>query len=351
MVEAFPNVIDDVSQAIRTNCMGFASFTLLVWDHIDTFADEVEYIWKGRKGPIVYLFLLNRYLTPLGFIVNLFAYLSPVWTQESLGEDLNRGSHRCRHFVRFEGAMTVIGLGVAGLMMLLRINALYYRQKWVAGIVALLQLFEVCVISWLVGRGIPVLHNPRSGIRACTMIFDTEIIALATAAGWSPFLHDTVVLGLTLYRTIPSIRNRHASYVMKRLLADGVIYYSAIFLVELTLTIMIFAAPPGLKNLLAQLGLLLIVAMMSRITLNLKKSVTKDRHEEQNQQRREAVDQSIQESFASPDSSLRFSPINQPAPDDFELAVTAPKSHPYSAPPMPMEVAWRLSANRPEAGA
>lgn len=31
--------------------IGFASLTALVWDHIDTFADEVEYIWKGRKGP------------------------------------------------------------------------------------------------------------------------------------------------------------------------------------------------------------------------------------------------------------------------------------------------------------
>lgn len=110
--------------------VGFASFVILVWDHIDTFADEVsfskamsmarpylhelsqvEYIWKGkRKGicksfpmhyyqasdtfhsmwsTVTYLFLFvrpckisksirfdhspqNRYFTPLGFIINLY---------------------------------------------------------------------------------------------------------------------------------------------------------------------------------------------------------------------------------------------------------------------------------------
>ncbi|KAK7689839.1 hypothetical protein QCA50_006478 [Cerrena zonata] len=58
-----------------TVSMGFVSFMILAWDHIITFGDEVEYIWKGKKGLIVYLFFLNRYVTPLGFIVNLFGKL------------------------------------------------------------------------------------------------------------------------------------------------------------------------------------------------------------------------------------------------------------------------------------
>ncbi|EKM74746.1 hypothetical protein AGABI1DRAFT_47462, partial [Agaricus bisporus var. burnettii JB137-S8] len=62
--------------------IGVASFTALIWDHIDTFADEVEYIWKGRKGAFIYLFLFNRYFTPLGFIVNLHAFISPIWSSE-----------------------------------------------------------------------------------------------------------------------------------------------------------------------------------------------------------------------------------------------------------------------------
>ncbi|KAF7768521.1 hypothetical protein Agabi119p4_7764 [Agaricus bisporus var. burnettii] len=80
--QLIPPVEEDVSAQLTTIYMGFVAFTILIWDHIDTFTAEVEYIWKRDKFPLTYLFLLNRYLTPLGFIVNLFAYLSPVWKPE-----------------------------------------------------------------------------------------------------------------------------------------------------------------------------------------------------------------------------------------------------------------------------
>jgi len=259
-----PDVIDDISAMYRTNYMGFASFTLLIWDHVDTFETEVEFIWKGRKGLLVYLFLINRYLTPLGFIVNLFAYLSPVWTPDT-----------CSRFIRFEGSMTVIGINIVALMMFIRIRALYHRQYYILGFVTFLGLFQLCMNAWLLTKGVAVVHNERSGVLACTMIFDPAISSLASSSAWLPLLYDTVVLGLTLAKTLPSLRNRNTAYVMKRLLEDGLIYYSAIFAVTAVLTFMIVAAPPGLKNITAQLELLLTVTMMSRITLNLKKSVNK----------------------------------------------------------------------------
>ncbi|KAF8895112.1 hypothetical protein BD779DRAFT_1497510, partial [Infundibulicybe gibba] len=137
-------------------------------------------------------------------------------------------------------------------------------------------LIQTGMNAWLLTRGEAVVHNDASGVRAkhpqslVTALIPLSSSILASSSAWLPLLYDTIVLGLTLYRTIPSIRNRNASYVMKRLLEDGLIYYSAIFIVTLVLTIMIIAAPPGLKNIAAQ-----YVAMMSRITLNLKKSVHK----------------------------------------------------------------------------
>lgn len=51
-----------VADIIRTNHVAFASFSVLIWDHIVTFADEVEYVWKGRKGFFVYMFFVVRFL-------------------------------------------------------------------------------------------------------------------------------------------------------------------------------------------------------------------------------------------------------------------------------------------------
>jgi hypothetical protein len=68
--------------------MGFASFTILIWDHIITFPAEVEYIWKGKKSFLVYLFFLNRYLIPLGFIINIVGTATldvpSVWSSDNL---------------------------------------------------------------------------------------------------------------------------------------------------------------------------------------------------------------------------------------------------------------------------
>jgi len=56
-----------------TNYVGLAGFTMLVYDHIITFEDEVKYIWKAKDKTkiILWLFFINRYLTPFGFIINL----------------------------------------------------------------------------------------------------------------------------------------------------------------------------------------------------------------------------------------------------------------------------------------
>lgn len=257
-MSGIPDPISDASESLITNFVGFASFTVLIWDHVDTFADEVEYVWKGTKGPLVYLFFLNRYLTPLGFMVNLFAYLSPVWTPE-----------KCQHFIRYEGSMTIIGIEVVGLMMLLRVYAMWNQYKWIVGFIASILIIETGINAWLMTHGQAVVHSRL--VHSCTMIFEPSLSKIASSSAWIPLLYDTFVVMLTLARTVPSIRHRTSSHIVRVLLEDGLLYYSVIFSINLVLTLMIIFAPPGLKNITAQLELLLTVAMMSRITLNLKK--------------------------------------------------------------------------------
>jgi len=254
-----PPVLSDISDNVRTNYVAFASFVILVWDHMDTFADEVEYIWKGNKSLFQYLFLFNRYFTPLGFIINLYAYLSPIWTFE-----------RCSHFVRYEGFTFAIAIEVVGVMMLLRINAIYPHHKWLSRGLAFYLLLETVMIVWLISGGQAVIHNSNSGVHACTMICDPSVVASALA--WMPLLYDTMVFGLTLYRTVPLIRRDETTFIVKRLLEDGILYYSVIFSVTMVLTLMIVTAPPGTRYIAAQTEQLITVAMMSRITIHLKKA-------------------------------------------------------------------------------
>jgi hypothetical protein len=249
------NVLQDLYETRQTIYVGIVGFTILVWDHIVTSADEVELIWQRPKRTIVYLFLLNRYLTPLVFIINLVAYTLPSWDYTS-----------CRHFVRYEGATTAVGIEIVGLMMLLRVVAIYERQWAAIAPAVFLLLSWIVVTAWLLSYGEPVYHSNH--VRSCTMVFDSGSIASASA--WLPLIYDTYIFGLTLNRTLPSIRNKEAGNIVRTLFADGLLYYSVICTINLILTIMIVRAHQGVKNIAAQLELLLTVTMMSRITLNLK---------------------------------------------------------------------------------
>jgi hypothetical protein len=51
----------------------------------------------------------------------------------------------------------------------------------------------------------------------------------ASASAWMPLLYDTIIFGLTLYRTVPPIRREEASYIIKRLFEDGILYYRYLF--------------------------------------------------------------------------------------------------------------------------
>ncbi|KAG2034565.1 hypothetical protein BDR03DRAFT_869878, partial [Suillus americanus] len=224
--------------------VGIVGFTILVWDHIVTSADEVRHQQNSQKAHMSGLMFQNRYLTPLVFIVNLVG--------EYLTFDLQ--FHPCRHFVRYEGATTAVGIEIVGLMMLLRVIAIYKNQWAAIGPAVFLLLAWIVVTAWLLSYGEPVLHSDH--VHSCTMVFKSSKTlssgSIASATAWLPLLYDTYVFGLTLNRTLPSIRNKEGGHIIRTLFADGLLYYSVICTVNLILTIMIVRAHEGVKNIAAQ---------------------------------------------------------------------------------------------------
>ncbi|KAF8558281.1 hypothetical protein OG21DRAFT_1227820 [Imleria badia] len=246
------SIQDDIRNTRYTIMVAIAGFTVLVWDHIITFGDEVELIWKREKGLTSYLFLLVSYST---------------WFHcESRRE--THHAHSCQRFVRYEGVMTVIGTQVAGLMMFLRVRAIYNGKKTVVWSMILLFFIWLGANAWLLVNG-EAVQRPTM-VHSCTMIFDASF-DIASASAWLPLLFDTCIFALTVYKT-----KRRTGHLVRTLLSDGILYYSVICIVNVALTIMIVRAGQSVKNITAQLELLLTVAMVSRITLNLRKQALED---------------------------------------------------------------------------
>ncbi|KAL0947697.1 hypothetical protein HGRIS_013783 [Hohenbuehelia grisea] len=60
--------------------MSLVAFVILAYEHILTFGDEVEYVWKKRFTPLTLLFLLNRYFALPAFAVSMSAVFYPAWS-------------------------------------------------------------------------------------------------------------------------------------------------------------------------------------------------------------------------------------------------------------------------------
>ena len=55
--------------------------------------------------------------------------------------------------MRYEGSTVAIAVEVVGLMMLIRINALYLQYKWITRSLAVILLVETGVNIWLISGG------------------------------------------------------------------------------------------------------------------------------------------------------------------------------------------------------
>ncbi|PPQ84471.1 hypothetical protein CVT24_012144 [Panaeolus cyanescens] len=203
-----------------------AAFVMLVYDHALTFSEEVERVWKQRFSGATLLFLLNRYITPIQFIIIIQAFHDPIWTKEA-----------CDRFVAFEGASTVALIAAVGLR---------------TG-------FAVPLPDFLVG-----------------CIFTGES-PLFPSLWVSPLILDSIIFALTLWRTRMYIRDSGKTPTIHVFVRDGALYFAVIFLANLMNTLIFFLSPTDLKAVGATFSQLITSVMVSRLVLNLRSTDPSER--------------------------------------------------------------------------
>ncbi|KAF8994598.1 hypothetical protein BDQ17DRAFT_1366745 [Cyathus striatus] len=230
-----------------------AAFVMLIYDHILTFPDEVERIWKQRFSGATVLFLLNRYVTPLQFIVIIDAFHDPIWTKKFI---------RCKRFVVFEGASTV---GLISVIMIFRIYALYSRNNKVLAGLMILLCAQITFSSIGISTGFPA--PLPDGLVGCIFTGSSRIFP----AIWvTPLATDFVIVLLTLWRTRTYFRYSQSAPTIHIFMRDGLLYFFAIFAANLLNTLLFFLAREDIKAVGASFSQMLTSTMVSRLVLNLR---------------------------------------------------------------------------------
>ncbi|KAF8991233.1 hypothetical protein BDQ17DRAFT_1332993 [Cyathus striatus] len=170
---------DSMLAKIDENVMShLLAISILYYDHTLTFGDEVNYVWNRRKRGSAYWFFVNRYVTFLG----------------------------CKKFYVFRQLLLVFNQILVCVLLTLRIHALYEQSTRILVCLLGAAVILLGIVSWsLVGVG----------------------------ASWITLIvYDTIVFGLTVYRTWAKSYEPNTSIGIL-ILRDGAMYYFVMALANL----------------------------------------------------------------------------------------------------------------------
>lgn len=249
-----------------SKCLAIAGFCILIYDHILTFPQEVELIWKQKRSWVSLIFVLNRYITPLVLVVDLY-------DKGGLTSFLPQSF--CVNWYYAESIWNLIAFSLIHILVALRVHAIWGRPRWLS--VTLSVLFAIyfaitatIAVKFQIQFADTVAYNPI--FRLC---FAQVSPYLWTC--WLPALvFEFFIFVLTLIKAIEHSKKKINTPVVHVLYRDGIIYFIVISICS-TFNMMVWLlAPPTLVALSKYFVLSIVPTMGARLVLNLRGSRRED---------------------------------------------------------------------------
>ncbi|KAF5318711.1 hypothetical protein D9619_010637 [Psilocybe cf. subviscida] len=192
------------------------ALTLLVYDYLITIGDEIEYLWKRPKTRSSLWFFVTRYMGLVGnVIITILIFMDPPVAS-------------CDGVGLFKEVLLLITQGVIGIILALRVYALYGCSPRILAFIMGSAIVLVAIASWLLLVQ-PVIFDGRSTTGCGTGPSFKSSMRIAGA--WEALLvYDCIIFGLTIFKTW-SARPDYAMTgisipLITLLLRDGAIYFA-----------------------------------------------------------------------------------------------------------------------------
>ncbi|KAF8495004.1 hypothetical protein JB92DRAFT_2748461, partial [Gautieria morchelliformis] len=201
---------------------------------------QVQFVWKQSLSGATILFAINRYITPLKFVVEVVAFHSPAWSKNVL-------------------------------IMMLRVYAIWERNRRILAVLGFLWVTQVafCTMALVYSQRVPL----PPVLVGCILTGSIARGNLFTPFWIMPLITDSAVFLLTLWRTQKHSR-RHGNkmplfHVLQR---DGALYFLCIFSANLLNVVLYLVcdATEDLKAIGAGFSQIITCVMISRLVINLR---------------------------------------------------------------------------------
>ncbi|KAG6806868.1 hypothetical protein H0H92_009753, partial [Tricholoma furcatifolium] len=165
----------------------------------------------------------------------------------------------------WEPVSALISTFLSQVIMGSRVYALYGKSNIVLGILGLIMAAEFGVQAYTLTTAFPV---PGVGI-PCIAVGPTNFLVVFWAL---PLAFNTITFVLTLYKLLEHWQNQVESATLSLLFCDGLVYFTAIFFMNLINVVLFVTQDSTLQVINLPATLMLNIIMSCRLILNLHKS-------------------------------------------------------------------------------
>ncbi|GLB34155.1 hypothetical protein LshimejAT787_0110390 [Lyophyllum shimeji] len=236
-------------------------FCIFGWDYFMNLPNEIERIWKRKFNYISCLYFFNRYYGLVEFSLVVVLITTPITNALSV--------ESCKKIFLWQPVGALISTFISQTIMGSRVYALYGNSRVVAGCLSIIMVAEFIVHVYTLTRVFPA-PQPAPGIPVpCVAIGPTQWLV----GFWSiPLVYDTTTFLLTLYKTVGYWRTRVDSPTLAVLFRDGLVYFAAIFTMNLVNVVLFVTQNTTLQAANLPATLMLNILMSCRLVLNLRGS-------------------------------------------------------------------------------
>jgi hypothetical protein len=241
--------------------------SIMMYDHMATLTEEINFIWRRPKALSAIAFLVNRYFALLGNIYGLFFTFMPIPEQS------------CSNYLTLRQLFIFFQQFIVGVILIIRTYALYNCSKrmliWTTLIfVVLAGGSSAGAIGQYAGN---LTISPGVG---CYETYTVEVSIRCGLAWLAMFAFELLIFVLTVRRTCKTrgllrFRLTGRRNALDVIFHDGAMYFGAMTLCNIPNIVMYYSALGVVRGSLglATFTSCMSVTLISRLMLNLHESI------------------------------------------------------------------------------
>lgn len=247
-----------------TKYVSVAGLAILLYDHLLTLDDEVQFIWKEKWNIPKYMFLFLRYIVPLMVILTVLQTVG--FAVPNLGH-----TSSCKGIMTASILAGFLAMAFSHVFAMVRLWFLCDYESWLVrgtlGCFVLTEMVTVACVSVAL-RDIlsTTFWNPQ--LKHCSFSHRLELGKI-----WAPGVFFDVIASLVVAANVLSRPREASKGLLKCLLNDGYFYFFMLLLFRITNLVIALTARPSLLFVGIFLIWCAVTAITTRFVLRLRRQV------------------------------------------------------------------------------